>query len=268
MANKKPVGVITRGTTNPNRLRRVDRYISSLPILTRTTNPLVVDLGYGAYPRTAIELLERAKEVNPNTRVLGIEIDPERIERAKPHQTKDLLFQLGGFEVPTPQELKRSDVTIIRAMNVLRQYDESEVQAAWSLMQSRLEPEGLIIEGTCDEIGRLATWITLDKDKPLTLTLSFRLLGLQNPSKVAERLPKALIHHNVEGEPINKFLKDLDAAWANNAGLSVFSPVQRFTACAKELLEKGWPIANTPKRWRLGELTVDWAAIKPLAVQP
>ena len=262
------MGVITRGTTNPNRLRRVDRYISSLPILKNTSNPLVVDLGYGAYPRTAIELLDRTKQVNPNTKVLGIEIDPERIERAKPHQTDDLLFELGGFEVPIPHELNRSAVTLIRAMNVLRQYDESEVKAAWAMMQSRLEPNGLIIEGTCDEIGRLATWITLDKHKPLTLTFSFRLLGLQNPSKVAERLPKALIHHNVEGEPINKFLKELDAAWANNAGLSVFSPVQRFTACAKALLDSGWPITNTPKRWRLGELTLDWEAIKPLAVQP
>ena len=268
MANQKPVGNITRGTTNPNRLRRVDRYISSLPIIKTTQTPLLVDLGYGAYPRTAIELLDRTKQVNPNTKVLGIEIDPERIERAKPYQTNDLLFQLGGFEVPIPQELNRSQVTVIRAMNVLRQYDESEVRAAWALMQSRLEPNGLIIEGTCDEIGRLSTWITLDKHRPLTLTFSFRLLGLQNPSKVAERLPKALIHHNVEGEPINKFLKELDAAWANNAGLSVFSPVQRFTACVKELLESGWPIVDTSKRWRLGELTVDWEAVKPLEVQP
>ena len=267
VANKKPVGVITRGTTNPNRLRRVDRYITNLPILKNTEAPLVVDLGFGAYPRTAIELLERASAVNPNTKVLGIEIDPERINRAKPYATKNLFFQLGGFEVPIPEELKQQRVTLIRAMNVLRQYDETEVIAAWSLMQSRLEPEGLIIEGTCDEIGRLATWVTLDSEKPLSLTLSFRLLGLITPSKIAERLPKILIHKNIPGEKIHSFLNDLDAAWANNAGLSVFSPVQRFSACAEQLISTGWPIAKTPKRWRLGELTIDWDAVKPQAVQ-
>ncbi len=267
MAIKKPVGVITRGTTNPNRLRRVDRYISNLPILKNSKEPLVVDLGFGAYPRTAIELLDRTLEINPETKVLGIEIDPERISKARPFANDQLYFQLGGFEVPIPRELNRDNVTLIRAMNVLRQYDETEVIASWVLMQSRLEPDGLIIEGTCDEIGRLATWITLDKNKPLTLTLSFRLLGLQTPSKIAERLPKILIHKNIQGEPINTFLNQLDAAWSNNAGLSVFSPVQRFTACVEEMVRAGWPIANTPKRWRLGELTINWEAIKPLGVQ-
>jgi len=266
VANKKPVGVITRGTTNPNRLRRVDRYITNQAILKQTKEPLLVDLGFGAYPRTAIELLERASAINPTTRLLGIEIDPERIRVAQPFATNDLLFQLGGFEIPIPQTLNKTKVTLIRAMNVLRQYDESDVQAAWSLMQSRLEDGGLIVEGTCDEIGRLATWVTLDNSKVLSLTFSFRLLGLQTPSKIAERLPKVLIHHNVEGESINKFLTELDAAWASHSGLSVFSPVQRFSACAKDLLNSGWPITNTPKRWRLGELTVDWDAVKPRVV--
>jgi len=37
---------VTRGTTNPNRLRRVDRYIAALPVLRRTDHPVVVDLGF------------------------------------------------------------------------------------------------------------------------------------------------------------------------------------------------------------------------------
>ena len=136
MAQRKPVGSITRGTTNPNRLRRVDRYIASLPIIRRTTSPIVVDLGYGATPTTAIEMLERLRKENSNTKVVGIEIDCERVERAKPYETQNLLFGIGGFEVPLPKEITQETVTVIRAMNVLRQYDEAEVQAAWSLMQS------------------------------------------------------------------------------------------------------------------------------------
>jgi len=268
MAQRKPVGSITRGTTNPNRLRRVDRYIASLPIIRRTTSPIVVDLGYGANPTTAIEMLERLRKENSNTKVVGIEIDRERVERAKPYETQNLLFGIGGFEVPLPKEITQETVTVIRAMNVLRQYDEAEVQAAWSLMQSRLTSDGLIVEGTCDEIGRIASWVTLDARGPQLFTISLRLRGLDKPSKVAERLPKALIHHNVPGEPIYQLLKDLDAAWANHAGLAIFSPAQRWVAACEDLKKHGWPINNEAKRWKLGELTISWEAVKPQVALP
>ena len=258
---RRPVGEITRGTTNPNRLRRVDRYICNQAVLRQSRNPLVVDLGFGANPTTTLELLSRLKQVNNQVTVLGIEIDRERVEKAKPFANQDLHFQLGGFEIPIPDNLSQKDLTVIRAMNVLRQYDEEQVLPAWNLMQERLQPDGLIVEGTCDEIGRLASWITLSKSGPISLTLSYRLLGLQTPSTVAERLPKALIHHNVAGEKIHKFLNDLDLAWLNNAGLSVFSPTQRFTAVCYQLLGMGWPIKAEPKRWKLGEITVDWNAV-------
>ena len=78
VAVKKPVGTVTRGTTNPNRLRRVDRYIAALPVIRRNDRPVVVDLGFGASPITAVELLSRLVKVNPNTHVVGIEIERER----------------------------------------------------------------------------------------------------------------------------------------------------------------------------------------------
>ena len=39
-----PVGSITRGTTNTNRLRRVDRWIAEQPALLHAVDPFVVDL--------------------------------------------------------------------------------------------------------------------------------------------------------------------------------------------------------------------------------
>jgi hypothetical protein len=152
---------------------------------------------------------------------------------------------------------------VIRAFNVLRQYDESAVAEAWSRMQSRLTDDGMLIEGTCDEIGRLSTWITLDNQKPLSLTISMRLSGLDLPSKVAERLPKALIHHNQPGEQIHEFLQALDAAWRTNAGLGAFGAAQRWVASCEQLVNAGWPLIGDKKRWRLGELTIDWAAVAP-----
>ena len=264
VAMKKPVGAITRGTTNPNRLRRIDRYLTQLPSLRQITNPLAVDLGYGRTPVTAVELLSRLEEVVTGVRVLGIEIDPERVAEAKSLEHNRLLFALGGFEIPIPNAFSdRVDVDLIRALNVLRQYPESEVASAWALMQSRLSENGLIIEGTSDEIGRVSSWITLDKNQPLTFTISLRLQGLDRPSKVAERLPKILIHKNTPGNKIHQYLQELDAAWDKAAGFGVFGSAQRFVQTAKSLIQAGWPIENAPKRWRLGEITLDYGAISP-----
>ena len=256
------MGTVTRGTTNPNRLRRVDRYIAALPVLRRTEHPVVVDLGFGASPITAVELLARLTKVNPNTHVVGIEIERERVERGLAVATDHLHFTHGGFETPLPSELAES-ATVIRAFNVLRQYNEAEVPEAWAMMRSRLTADGLLIEGTCDEIGRLSTWVTLDRERPLSLSISLHLGSLELPSKVAERLPKALIHHNLPGEKIHSFLQALDGAWRTNAGLSTFSPSQRWIATCNQLEAAGWPLIGDRKRRRLGELSVEWAAISP-----
>ena len=264
VAMKKPVGEITRGTTNPNRLRRIDRYLTKLSYLRKLANPLAVDLGYGRTPVTAVELLARLEKIAPGIRVLGIEIDPARVSEAKPLEHSRLVFEHGGFEVPIPKTFSdRDDVDLIRVLNVLRQYSESEVLAAWTLMQSRLSEEGLIIEGTSDEIGRVASWITINKDQPLTFTISLRLQGLERPSKVAERLPKILIHKNTPGNKIHQFLRELDLAWEKAAGFGAFGSAQRFVQTAKTLTQAGWPIENSPKRWRLGELSVAYEAIYP-----
>jgi hypothetical protein len=241
-------------------LRRVDRYIASLPQI-KSSNPVVVDLGYGASPITAIELLDRLSKVNSRVQVVGIEIERERVERGLAVATDRLHFTHGGFEVPLPAGMQAA--TVIRAFNVLRQYDESELAGAWQLMQGRLAPGGVLVEGTCDEIGRLSSWITLDSSGPQLFTISLRLNGLELPGKVAERLPKALIHRNIPGERIHDWLNALDKAWMQNSPLSSFGSIQRWLATCEQLLAEGWPIVVNRKRWRLGEITVAWNAVAP-----
>ena len=234
-------------------------------ILRDELNPILVDLGFGASPITAIELSARARKVNSAAQVVGIEIERERVERGLAVATDQLHFALGGFEVPlpTPPFHPTQKVHLIRAFNVLRQYSEDAVAGAWALMCDRLAPGGLLIEGTCDEIGRLASWVTLNSSGPQTFTISLRLTGLELPSKVAERLPKALIHHNLPGENIHHYLQAIDAAWRLHAPLATFGAVQRWVATCETLLGQGWPIVVDRKRWRLGELTVAWNAVAP-----
>ena len=255
-----PIGSITRGTTGTNRLRRVDRWIAQLPAFRRAADPLVVDLGYGASATTTLELHQRLGRVRPQVEVVGLEIDPARVKLATTSARPGVRFTLGGFEVPLPGG---RSATVIRALNVLRQYRESEVLAAWHHMVSRLEPGGVLVEGTCNEVGRVASWVDLAADGPRTLTVSLRLADLERPSIVAERLPKVLIHRNVPGERVHAFLRDLDRHWQLNASLSAYGPSQRWIATARALAEEGWPVQGGRSRWKLGELTVDWAAVAP-----
>jgi len=256
-----PIGSITRGTTGTNRLRRVDRWIAQLPAFRRSEHPLVVDLGFGASATTTLELQQRLSRVRPDVEVLGLEIDPARVKLAAQSERAGLSFRLGGFEVPIAGG---RGATIIRAFNVLRQYDEGAVPDAWHRMTSRLDPGGLLVEGTCNEVGRVASWVDVAASGPRTFTISLRLADLQLPSIVAERLPKVLIHRNVPGERIHQFLLDLDRQWQVHAPLSVYGPSQRWIAVAAGMRDLGWPVRGGRSRWKLGELTVDWAAVEPL----
>jgi len=247
----KPVGAVTRGTTNPNRLRRVDNFIAyrCAELLARAAAPLVVDLGYGATPVTAVELRARlAAAVRPDVAVVGLEIDPVRVGAAQLHADPPLLeFRRGGFELAGlhPQ--------VVRAFNVLRQYPEDEVAAAWSTMTGT---GALLVEGTCDELGRIATWAVVERGEPRTLTLSARLSDLDHPATFAERLPKALIHHNVAGEPVHELLRAVGRAWETEA--TPFGPRQRWLATCRRLRDEGHPVLDGPARWGRGELTVPW----------
>lgn len=255
-----PLGRVTRGTTGVNRLRRVDRWMAATPALRRADDPLVVDLGYGASATTSNELHERLSAVRADVEVLGIEIDPERVRVASAAARPGVSFRLGGFEVPTDAGRRPA---IIRAMNVLRQYEEAEVADAWARMTARLAPGGQLVEGTCNEVGRVGSWVTLDADGPRTFTISLRVAELEEPSIVAERLPKALIHRNVPGEPIHAFVSTLDEAWRDAAPYATFGPRQRWLRAVAAVHEAGWPVVDRPARWRLGEITVSWPAVAP-----
>jgi hypothetical protein len=279
----RPEGEITRGTTSPGRLRRVDRWISQAQraVLRAGDRPLLVDLGFGASPVTTVELYRRVRVVAPDAEVVGLEIDQERVAaarrrlaalRAAGDKLPGLSFGVGGFELPADRR-----PALVRAFNVLRQYHEEQAWAAWSRLRAGLAAGGVLVEGTCDEIGRRAVWVTLPalpaparagggRDAAL-ITFSARLASMERPSDLAERLPKTLIHRNVPGEPVHAFLRDFDRAWDRAAPYSAFGPRQRWLAAVASLTD-GWPVLRYPPyggraRWRLGEVTLPWAALAP-----
>lgn len=250
----KPEGLPTRGKTASNRLRRVDNFILMYEpaLLRRTDGPfaeaLFVDLGYGFDARTTLESAARFRKVNPDLRILGVEIDPERVEAARPFADEKTFFRLGGFNLPLRSG---ENVRFIRAFNVLRQYEEKDVSPAYARLGEYVLEGGLMIEGTSTPHGQLwaanlmrrrgGSW----EQEALVFSTNFRQ-GFE-VSEFQTILPKSLIHHVTPGEPVFEFFEAWKRAAAVQAGTRVFGLRQWFTAAAHEL-GKGYRL-DLNRRW-------------------
>lgn len=261
---KKTQGRPTRGKTASNRLRRVDNFtlLYEPSLLTRTDNlfadSLFVDLGYGFDPRTTLESAERFRKVNPNLKILGVEIDRERVEAALPFADEKTFFRLGGFNLPLQTG---ETVRLIRAFNVLRQYEEQDFAPAYERLAEYVLPGGLMIEGTSTPFGQIwsanlarraenALW----KMEALVFSTNFRL-GLE-AEEFQTILPKNYIHRVVEGEPIHDFFQAWKRSMAETSPAKTFGLKQWFIASAESLAKKGFDI-DLHKKW-LGRGWLIW----------
>jgi hypothetical protein len=270
---KKPEGRPTRGKTASNRLRRVDNFVLLYEpsLLTRADGDfgraLFVDLGYGEDARTTLESAARFRRLNPELRVLGVEIDPERVGAAAPYADDRTFFRLGGFNLP----LKEGEtVRLIRAFNVLRQYEEDDFLPAYERLAGYVLPGGLMIEGTSTPFGQLWAANVVRKkvtgtsdpgsaDRPKKKCLSpdwdvealvfstnfragFDVAGFQTI------LPKNLIHHVVSGEPIYDFFESWKRSAAESVHAKAWGARQWFIAAAEGLAARGYRV-NLHRKW-------------------
>lgn len=259
---RKPEGTITRGKTAPNRLRRVDNFLLNYDpaLLRRTDGPfakaLFVDLGYGAEPITTLESAHRLRQLNPGLPVLGVEIDAERVAAAQPYADDCTFFRRGGFNLPlrTQPDGFPETVRLIRAFNVLRQYDKADVADAYARLAEYVLPGGLMIEGTSGPFGRIWTANVLRKvedtegwhTEALVLSTNFRT-GF-DPAEFQTRLPKNLIHRVVPGEPIYNFFQAWKQAALETQAIKVWGLRQWFVAAAENLAARGYRI-NLHRKW-------------------
>jgi hypothetical protein len=212
---KKPLGLPTRGKTAPNRLRRTDVFLAlCYPDWIRHLPGLYIDLGFGEEPATTVETAFRLRRLNPALGILGVEIDPARVAAALPFSGPELEFRLGGFNLPLQDG---EGAAVIRAMNVLRQYPESEYPASIRLLGQYLPQNGLLLEGTSDPPGRLMAFNLYRRSGAGLsydgLVFSVRLRHPFQPRDLQAVLPKNLIHHVEQGSPMDRFFADWDLAW-------------------------------------------------------
>jgi SAM-dependent methyltransferase len=257
----RPQGQPTRGKTARNRLRRVDNFVILYDpgLIRRRTGDearaCVVDLGYGAEPFTTLESAERLRRLNPALVVIGVEIDPERVATAVPYVDDRTYFRLGGFNLPL---LEGETARVIRAFNVLRQYEEDAVIAAWQMMGRSLQPGGLLIEGTSDPLGRLLTANVLRRApdrliyEGLLLSTNFRwgfAPGLFQPV-----LPKNCIHRMIPGEKVHDFMSAWNQAIRETVAVKEWGLRQWFAASARTLAARGYRVEQRRTYLRRGYL--------------
>ncbi len=260
---RKPEGQPTRGKTAHNRLRRVDNFLLAYdPILIGREDGLyhrafLVDLGYGEEPITTLESARRLREANPHLYVLGVEIDPERVAQAQACADEHTFFRLGGFNLPlrTWPDGTPETVRLVRAFNVLRQYDEGAVLSAYERLFEYLLPGGLLIEGTSDSSGSL--WAANLARRPAdgrpswimeALVFSTNFRSGFDPALFQAILPKNYIHRVVPGEPIYAFFQAWKAAALQTRPMQVWGSRQWFMASARNLAERGYRV-NVRRKW-------------------
>lgn len=266
-ARPRLLGQPTRGKTAPNRLRQTDNFLAvAFPEFVRGLPGVYVDLGYGAYPVTSVETLQRLRRLNSGLRVLGVEIDPQRVADAQLYAEPGLEFRLGGFNLPLAAGERAA---VIRAFNVLRQYDETAVAEALAALSAHLAEGGLLLEGTCDPAGQLLTFNLYQQRAGALaragLVLAPRLRADFRPRQLQAVLPKNFIHHAEPGGPIDRFFGAWQAAW-QAARAQGQDPRQVFQHAAGRLADRhGYQLDRRPALLRRGFLWLgpDWPAAQP-----
>jgi hypothetical protein len=201
---------------------------------------------------TALTRVPRSKA----RRVSGASI---RISRswAQPYADEKTFFRLGGFNLP----LKAGEhVRLIRAFNVLRQYEEKDFAPAYERLAQYVLPGGLMIEGTSNPFGQLWTANVVRKvneesglsevedwkREALVLSTNFRL-GF-DVEEFQTILPKNLIHHVIQGEPIYDFFQAWKQCATERISAKTFGLRQWFIASAESLAARGYNI-DLHKKW-------------------
>ena len=260
----RPQGQMTRGKTARNRLRRSDIFmlLTEGPLIRMQDEPgkpsFYVDLGYGFEPFTTLETAERLRSQNPRLQVLGVEIDPERVKAAEPFADELTFFRLGGFNLP----LKEGEqVRLIRAFNVLRQYEESEWAAPIELLGQQLIPGGMLLEGTSNPFGSVWTANIIRRSQiPPYPVLHEGFLFSTNfhmgftPDLFQPVLTKNYIHRMVPGEKIYEFMERWKTACRIQAPMRTYGLRTLFCAAAGELSAAGYAIDLRPQLLRRGFL--------------
>ena len=207
---------ITRGTTNTNRLRRVDRWIADPARAAQHRRSA------RRRPRLRRQRRHRARAAAAAGARTRRRRGARPRDRARPGAHRDRAARPGARRrhgvlprrprLVRPRRLRdaaprrpprRGHPRLQRAAAVRR------VGGAGGLAthgRRACSPRACWSRAPATRSAASPAGSTSPRPAPQTFTISLRLAGLEKPSIVAERLPKALIHRNVPGERVHALL--------------------------------------------------------------
>jgi hypothetical protein len=253
----------TRGRTAHGRLQALDRYLVRYEreLLIREegawARAVFVDLGFGEHPWTTLESAEAFRAVHPRLPVVGVELEPARVEAARAHADALTSFRRGGFELPLePGETVR----LIRAMNLLRGYRPEEVPDIHGKLGGVLLEGGLLVEGSTDTTGAvLVTHLLRRTAEGLSReALLFHTDFSRGFAPVLFRdwMPRDFRRRVKPGEPIHAFFAAWTAAWREAREAGHVDPPEAFRHSVLRLAARVEGV--TPEPWLLDQGYLLW----------
>lgn len=214
-----------RGRTRPERGALLDALLGEVLPLPGAPECLFIDVGFGDDPTTTVRthaalvrlksslgLVQSSAPCSPHpVHSVGVEAEKERVERAQKQSHADMSFVTGGFDL---RAIGLENASLVRCLNVLRGYSVWDVKPALLQMSRALLPGGILMEGTSDVEGTLATvhvWrrnVASRLDYEGLVCVADFSRGF-SPWMFRDVLPRDLRRHAVTGEPVYEWF----AAW-------------------------------------------------------
>ena len=247
-----PVGQITRGTTGhqPAAPRRpLDRAASRRCGAPPTRSSSTSATARARSPRSSCTPGSRGR--GPTSRSLGLEIDPGAgARRARSSPT------CGRRDAVRADRACRSRSAASRCRRPTgggpRSSARSTCCGSTTRRRSRrlahacprgCAPGGLLVEGTCDELGRVASWVAVAADAgPRTLHDLAAARRARAPSIVGRAAAEGAHPPQRARRARPRAARRLDARVGRARPLSAFGPVQRWEARARGAADAGWPV--------------------------
>lgn len=190
--------------------------------------------------------------MNPSVRVTGLEINPERVLPPR----DGVNFELGGFE------LRGYRPQLVRAFNVLRQYDVDQVPRPGSQLPPVLRPVASSWRAPAMSWGGAAPgscWMRTAEDSDVGVGS----LRCGNPLTASGASAQGPYSPQCAGRAIYELLKAADEAWAHTAGWAPHGPRIRWREARKLMQAQGIALHPIRRRIRDCVLTVDWNVVAP-----
>ncbi len=206
-----------------------------------------MDVGFGEHPWTTLESARVFRELNPRLPVVGVELEPSRVEAAQAHADGLTHFRQGGFSLPL---LPGETVRLLRTMNVLRGYRSEEVSAIHRTLGETLLPGGLLVEGSTDTPGAVlvAHLLRRGPEELVREALLFHTDFSRGFAPVLFRdwLPRDFRRRVKPGEPIHDFFAVWTAAWREAREAGHTAPPEAFRHSLPRLAQRLEGVSTEP----------------------